>query len=164
MGPSWCNFFLFFLFLQNDFVRPPFFNLDEKKNQHSGRYPENTMIAFQDAIAVHGQGIETDIHMTKDGEIVLLHDDSLNRTTNGDGCIRDVNWFGHVEHLRTKREPASPLPRLVDLLHLLTTPEGSKTRVCLDIKVFFFLFLTNKRVLLLFTLNCQDSTNFLFLM
>lgn len=42
--------------------------------------------------------IETDIHMTKDGELVLIHDDTLDRTTDGKGHIRDLT-FSEVKSL-----------------------------------------------------------------
>ena len=52
-------------------------------------YPENTMPAFQSAYDIGADMIETDMHMTKDGEIVLIHDDNLARTTDMEGRIRD---------------------------------------------------------------------------
>lgn len=48
-----------------------------------GYFPENTMLAFIQAIDLGCDGIETDIQMTKDGVLVLIHDESVNRTTNG---------------------------------------------------------------------------------
>ena len=54
--------------------------------------PENTLISFQKAIDLGLNGIETDIHMTTDGQLVLHHDDTLERTTDGSGKIET----GHV--------------------------------------------------------------------
>lgn len=51
--------------------------------------PENTMPAFQLAYEQGAQGIETDVHLTKDHIPVLIHDDHLKRTTNGTGYIKD---------------------------------------------------------------------------
>jgi glycerophosphoryl diester phosphodiesterase len=53
-----------------------------------GRYPENTLLSFQEAISQGVDGIELDVHMTKDGEIVVIHDEFLNRTTDGTGFVR----------------------------------------------------------------------------
>ncbi|MEQ2467587.1 glycerophosphodiester phosphodiesterase [Niallia sp. Sow4_A1] len=53
-----------------------------------GRYPENTLLSFQQAILQGVDGIELDVHMTKDGEIVVIHDEFLNRTTDGTGFVR----------------------------------------------------------------------------
>lgn len=56
----------------------------------SGYYPENTMLAFQKiAEETAADGIELDIQLTKDGEIVIMHDETLDRTTNGSGWIKD---------------------------------------------------------------------------
>lgn len=52
--------------------------------------PENTMAAFQEAIQVDADGIELDVHLTRDGEIVVIHDETIDRTTNGTGWIKDL--------------------------------------------------------------------------
>ncbi|MCI0470388.1 MAG: glycerophosphodiester phosphodiesterase [Candidatus Aminicenantes bacterium] len=55
-------------------------------------WPENTLTAFQGVVDHGGIYIETDLHATKDGVIVLFHDDSLERTTDGRGLIEDWYW------------------------------------------------------------------------
>lgn len=56
----------------------------------SGYYPENTMLAFQKvAEETVADGIELDIQLTKDDEIVIMHDEMLDRTTNGSGWLKD---------------------------------------------------------------------------
>lgn len=55
----------------------------------SGAYPENTMIAFQKALEAGADGIEMDVQLTKDGQLVVIHDERVNRTTNGTGFVRD---------------------------------------------------------------------------
>ncbi|KYD24753.1 glycerophosphodiester phosphodiesterase [Parageobacillus toebii] len=55
----------------------------------SGKYPENTMLAFQKAYEVGADGIELDVQMTKDEEIVVIHDERVDRTTNGIGYVKD---------------------------------------------------------------------------
>lgn len=53
-------------------------------------YPENTLLAFEKAAAVQGlTGIELDIQLTKDGEMVVIHDEKVDRTTDGSGFVRD---------------------------------------------------------------------------
>ena len=54
-----------------------------------GNYPENSMLAFKKAIEAGVDGMEFDIHMTKDGELVVIHDATLDRTTTGTGFIKD---------------------------------------------------------------------------
>lgn len=56
----------------------------------SGRYPENTNIAFAKALTEgYCDGIEVDVHMTRDNKIVIMHDALLDRTTTGTGYIKD---------------------------------------------------------------------------
>lgn len=66
----------------------------------------------------------------------MMHDLKLDRTTNGTGLIRDHDYFGHIDGLKTKAEPFVPIPRLNDVLDLLTSPETSKELyMIVDIKV-----------------------------
>ncbi len=58
----------------------------------SGTAPENTMAAFRKAVEVGSHGIECDAQMSKDGKLVVCHDELLNRTTNGKGFIKDMNY------------------------------------------------------------------------
>lgn len=55
----------------------------------SGESPENTLAAFWLAAELGADGIELDVHLSKDGEVVVIHDFSLERTTNGHGLVRD---------------------------------------------------------------------------
>ena len=56
----------------------------------SGKYPENTNIAFAKALTEgYCDGIEVDVHMTKDDKVVIIHDNKLDRTTTGTGYIKD---------------------------------------------------------------------------
>lgn len=56
----------------------------------SSDYPENTMIAFEKAIEAKVDQIEVDIRVTKDNELVLIHDNTVDRTTNGTGRVCDL--------------------------------------------------------------------------
>ena len=56
----------------------------------SGQYPENTMLAFKKAWEAGADGIELDVQMTKDGQVVVIHDEKVDRTTNGSGNVRDL--------------------------------------------------------------------------
>lgn len=58
----------------------------------SGKYPENTMLAFRQAIAAGAEGVEFDVQLTKDGVPVILHDESLLRTGGLDALIRDLTY------------------------------------------------------------------------
>ena len=62
----------------------------------SGKYPENTMLAFEKAVEIGVDGIELDVHLTKDNEIVIIHDEDIKRTTDGGGLVKDMT----LEELR----------------------------------------------------------------
>ena len=53
----------------------------------SGEYPENTLAAFRAAIAAGADMVELDVHLTSDREVVVIHDDTLERTTDGEGEV-----------------------------------------------------------------------------
>jgi glycerophosphoryl diester phosphodiesterase len=58
----------------------------------SGAYPENTMLAFQKALEAQCDGIELDVHLARNGELVIIHDETVDRTTNGRGFIGDMDY------------------------------------------------------------------------
>lgn len=53
--------------------------------------PENTLAAFKKSVAAGVDGVEFDVHRCATGELVVIHDDDLNRTTNGVGFVKDVS-------------------------------------------------------------------------
>ena len=55
-----------------------------------GVWPGDTMYAFEKAVEIGADVLEMDAHITKDGEIVLMHDEAVDRTTNGAGLIADL--------------------------------------------------------------------------
>ena len=57
---------------------------------YAGKYPENTMLAFKRAWKTGCDAIELDVHVSKDGELVIMHDETVNRTTGGSGQIRNM--------------------------------------------------------------------------
>jgi glycerophosphoryl diester phosphodiesterase len=56
----------------------------------SARAPENTLEAFREAVEAGAGGLELDVHMTLDGEIVVIHDPTVDRTTNGSGDVAQM--------------------------------------------------------------------------
>ncbi|KAL6796365.1 PLC-like phosphodiesterase [Trichoderma sp. SZMC 28013] len=91
---------------------------------HSAAAPENTLAAFRKAREIGGKGVtcETDLAVTKDGELILLHDDTVDRTTSGHGLASNMTyleiskldagrWFG-------EEFTGEKVPRLRDALQL----------------------------------------------
>ncbi len=58
----------------------------------SGHAPEHTRAAFELALAQGAQMVELDVRLTADGELVVFHDDTLERTTNGVGKVSEKTW------------------------------------------------------------------------
>ncbi|MGB8956302.1 MAG: glycerophosphodiester phosphodiesterase family protein, partial [Tumebacillaceae bacterium] len=78
---------------------------------YSGIAPENTLAAFQAAVQYNADAIEFDIHMTRDGVPVIMHDDTVDRTTNGKGKVKDKSLAelkklnaGHKQQIPTLQE------------------------------------------------------------
>jgi phosphatidylglycerol phospholipase C len=79
-----------------------------------------------------------DIRLSKDNEIVMMHDLTLDRTSTGKGAVNDQNWHGYIDSITTKAEPAQPIPRFNDVLDYLVDPEtglNSGLYMIVDIKV-----------------------------
>ena len=77
----------------------------------SGNAPENTMAAFQLALEQGADGFELDVTLSKDGEVVVIHDDTVDRTATGKGSVRDLALTelqsfdaGQGEHIPTLEE------------------------------------------------------------
>lgn len=58
---------------------------------NSRYFPENTMAAFESALKVPVDSLELDVHMTRDKELIILHDHKVDRTTNGTGAVRSYS-------------------------------------------------------------------------
>lgn len=69
--------------------------------------PENTMDSFRSAVELGVDMLETDIHVSKDGKLVLIHDHEVDRTTDGTGLVREKT-FEELEKLNagTAEHPA----------------------------------------------------------
>jgi len=71
---------------------------------YSGKFDENTILAFKKAIEYNADGIEADVQLSKDGIPVIIHDETLDRTTNGHGFVKDYT-FDELRIFRTKSVP-----------------------------------------------------------
>jgi glycerophosphoryl diester phosphodiesterase len=79
----------------------------------AGEWPENTMPAFEHAVALGYQYLETDVHVTADGVLLAFHDESLDRVTDRQGLIRELPYR---EVGAARVEGSEPIPLLEDLL------------------------------------------------
>ncbi|MDJ0702025.1 MAG: glycerophosphodiester phosphodiesterase family protein [Leptolyngbyaceae cyanobacterium MO_188.B28] len=96
--------------------------------------PENTWAGFDMALSIGVDAIETDIRATSDGELILIHDESLDRTTNGSGIVHKTPW-SVIKTLDagswfSEAYRGAPVPRLRDTLEHY----GRHTHLDLEIK------------------------------
>jgi len=108
---------------------------------NSSVYPENTMSAFRSAVDLGVHGIETDVHMTKDGILVITHDEEISRVSDGKGMVKDLTYkellqqdFGLWKGEAFKGEKIPLLSELLDLL------EGTQIILNIEIKMGFLLY------------------------
>jgi glycerophosphoryl diester phosphodiesterase len=79
----------------------------------AGEWPENTMRAFAEAVALGYRYVETDVHLTADGVLLAFHDDVLDRVTDRTGVIADLPY---AEVAKARVDGKEPIPRLEELL------------------------------------------------
>ncbi len=100
----------------------------------SGYAPENTLEAFEKAVEMGADGIELDVHMTKDGKVVVIHDEKVDRTSNGTGFVKDftcqelktLDFSCGMEGFKNVR-----IPTLKEVLGLL---RGTNLKLNIEIK------------------------------
>lgn len=81
-----------------------------------GFEPENTIIAFQKAIDLGCDGIELDVHLSLDNEIMVIHDETIDRTTNGKGFVNQMN----LSELKTfKIDNKHKIPTLEEVFEMV---------------------------------------------
>lgn len=82
----------------------------------SGYEPENTLAAFKKALELHADMIELDVRICKTGELVVIHDQKVDRTTNGKGKVKDLS----LKKLQTlDAGKGEKIPTLEEVLHLV---------------------------------------------
>ena len=98
--------------------------------------PENTMTAFERAVRLKGlTGIELDIQLTRDGELVVIHDERIDRTTDGFGFVRDYTLKElRTFHIHTGEERAERIPTIDEVFDLLEEPFRRGFRLNIELK------------------------------
>ena len=81
-------------------------------------WPENSLTAFRGALGLGVDLVELDVHQTRDGEVVVLHDPTLDRTTTGRGAVRDLAW-AELRTVTLRGTGDERLPRLAEVLALI---------------------------------------------
>ena len=110
-------------------INPVFLKGIAHRGLHNEEFTENGMKAFQNAID-HGVAFEFDIHLTKDNELVVCHDENLIRTTGKDGIIEDLTLKDIKENYRLL--DGGEIPTLQEVLDL----NKEKVPMVIEMKVF----------------------------
>ncbi|MCW2120470.1 glycerophosphodiester phosphodiesterase [Flavobacterium sp. 7A] len=81
-----------------------------------GYEPENTILSFQKALDLGVNGIELDVHLSSDGILVVIHDETVDRTTNGKGWVAKMT-LQQLQQFRIEKEQY--IPRLDEVLEVI---------------------------------------------
>ncbi len=129
----------------------------------SQRYPENTLTAFEKAAVLFEKGltgIELDIQLTRDGEIVVIHDERIDRTTDGFGFVRDYTLQElKTFHIHTGQVKPEHIPTMEEVLGLLKRKlkKGFKINIELKNSVYLYPGMEEKIVSLIRSKGLLDS-------
>ncbi len=82
----------------------------------SGHVPENTLASFAMALEMEADAIELDVHLTKSGELVVIHDHSVDRVSNGKGIVADMTLVELKKYTLEQGEKIPTLDEVCDLI------------------------------------------------
>jgi glycerophosphoryl diester phosphodiesterase len=100
----------------------------------AARWPENSLTAFRGAVAAGASLLECDVHLTRDGEVVVIHDPTLDRTTTGRGPI-EAQTVAEIRQARLRtREGALSDDRVPTLSEVLAVAAPAGVTVLVEIK------------------------------
>lgn len=119
-------------------------------------YPENTLTAFQKAAKLPGlEGIELDVQLTRDRQMVVCHDERVDRTTDGQGFVKDFS-LTELEKLKITAGPAGTehIPTLAEVVELLTPAMRSGLRLNIELKNSVFRYEGMEQMVIEFVRTC----------
>jgi glycerophosphoryl diester phosphodiesterase len=98
-------------------------------------WPENSLLAFRSALALRADYLELDVHVTRDGEVVVIHDPTLDRTTTGTGPVRE-RTLAELQALRLRDKSGAVIEEGVPTLEqVVMLAAAGKRQMLLEIKV-----------------------------
>lgn len=125
----------------------------------SGYAPENTMESFKKAIMLGADGIELDVQLTKDDQIVVIHDEMIDRTSDGKGWVKDytLEELRRFNYNKTHPEFAhADIPTLREVYELMK-PSGLTINVELKTGIVFYEELERKVIELTREMEMEDK-------
>ncbi len=124
----------------------------------SGYAPENTLAAFQKAVDLGADGVELDIQLTKDDQIVVIHDEMIDRTSDGKGWVKDytLEELRAFNYNRTKPEyKHADIPTMREVFELLK-PTGLFINIEIKTGVVFYEKIEEKILALTKEMGMED--------
>ena len=124
----------------------------------SGYAPENTLAAFQKAVDLGADGVELDIQLTKDDQIVVIHDEMIDRTSDGKGWVKDytLEELRAFNYNRTKPEyKHADIPTMREVFELLK-PTGLFINIEIKTGVVFYEKIEEKILALAKEMGMED--------
>lgn len=82
-----------------------------------GHAPENSLISFQKALDMQVDGIELDVHLSADGELIVIHDETIDRTTSGKGLVNKLSLHELKSVLIENKHEIPTLQEVFDLVN-----------------------------------------------
>lgn len=124
----------------------------------SGYAPENTLEAFEMAVDLHADGIELDVQLSKDGEIVVIHDETTERVSGKKGWVKDYT-LKELKELNVNKTMQKykevKIPTLREVYELIA-PTNLKINVELKTGIIFYDGLVEKVLKLTEEMGLQD--------
>lgn len=124
------------------------------------KYPENTLLAFKKAIEIGCDGIEFDVQMTKDERLVIIHDETVDRTTDGQGLVKNLTYEEisrlNASHQSKERHGFNKIPLLTEYFEMVKDT-GIISNIELKNSVFEYEGIEQKVYDLIMTYGLKDK-------
>lgn len=120
--------------------------------------PENTMPAFQKAVEMGADGIELDVQLTKDGQIVVIHDETIQRVSDGEGWVKDFTLQELQTFSFSKTHPEYGFVAIPTLEEFLEMMQDNNLEINIEFKnsVIFYEGLEEKTAALVKGMNMEN--------
>ncbi|MDP3765866.1 MAG: glycerophosphodiester phosphodiesterase family protein [Nanoarchaeota archaeon] len=96
--------------------------------------PENTLLSIKKAISLGVDGVEIDVRGCKSNEIVVIHDEKVNRTTNGKGYVKDFNLKDLKKLDAGKGEEIPTLMEIIEVIKIFNKKNKKQIKLIIELK------------------------------
>lgn len=126
--------------------------------------PENTLDAFEWAVRLGADGVELDVHESKDHQIVVIHDERLDRTSSGKGWVKDytleeLRQFDYSRGTEFGKERRYTIPTMREVFELLE-PTGLEINIELKTNLFPYLGIERRLVKMVKEFGMSDRVSY----